>query len=125
MPAVIELRLCPDSAVPPQFEPTTRQLHGLACTLFEGTGTDHGNQEKAWTVWPLRRDGARAAGRSGRRGAAPKSAIVRVVGGPMRIAMSVTLGAETLLLLAGNTLGPPLKFWSSPTPEIFPLPSAV
>jgi CRISPR-associated endoribonuclease Cas6 len=57
MPAVIELRLCPDSALPARFEPTTRQLHGLACTLFEGTGTDHGNQEKAWTVWPLRRDG--------------------------------------------------------------------
>jgi hypothetical protein len=56
MPAVIELRLRPNSPMPRGFEPTTRQLHGLACTLFEGTDADHADQEKAWTVWPLRRD---------------------------------------------------------------------
>lgn len=32
MPAIMEMRLCP--ARP--FEPTTRQLHGLACAVFEG-----------------------------------------------------------------------------------------
>ena len=54
MPAIIELRLRPATPMPRGFEPTTRQLHGLACTLFEGTGADHADQEKAWTVWPVR-----------------------------------------------------------------------
>jgi hypothetical protein len=56
MPAVIELRLRPASSTQRGFEPTTRQLHGLGCTLFEGPGAVHADQEKAWTVWPLRRD---------------------------------------------------------------------
>ena len=63
MPAVIELRLCPAAPVPHGFEPTTRQLHGLACALFEGAGAAHDGAEKPFTVWPLRearggRDGA-------------------------------------------------------------------
>jgi len=57
LPAVIELRLRPTSSGPRGFEPTTRQLHGLGCALFEGPGAVHADQEKAWTVWPLRPDG--------------------------------------------------------------------
>jgi len=50
MPVVIELRLRADRA----FEPTTRQLHGLACALFEGTQSPgHTSQDKPFTVWPL------------------------------------------------------------------------
>jgi CRISPR-associated endoribonuclease Cas6 len=50
MPVVIELRLRADRA----FEPATRQLHGLACALFEGTQSpDHASQDKPFTVWPL------------------------------------------------------------------------
>lgn len=50
MPVVIELRLRADHA----FNPTTRQLHGLACALFEGTElTSHTGQDKPFTVWPL------------------------------------------------------------------------
>ena len=56
--AVIELHLQPTRPVPPGFTPHTRQLHGLACTLFESGGTGHENQEKPWTIWPLRRDGS-------------------------------------------------------------------
>jgi hypothetical protein len=33
MPAIVELRLRAERA----FEPTTKQLHGLACAMFEGT----------------------------------------------------------------------------------------
>lgn len=60
MPAIIELRLVPDR----QFDPTTRQLHGLACALFEGapraydathTSAGHSAQEKPFAVWPLRK----------------------------------------------------------------------
>jgi hypothetical protein len=54
MPAVIELRLCPAAPLPRGFEPTTRQLHGLACVMFEGACADHDGAEKPFTVWPLR-----------------------------------------------------------------------
>lgn len=53
MPVIVELRLR-GSRGP---EPTTRQLHGLACTLFEGARTaddQHVAGEKPFTVWPLR-----------------------------------------------------------------------
>jgi CRISPR-associated endoribonuclease Cas6 len=53
MPAIIELRLRPDRAVG-SFRPATRQLHGLACALFEGVySADHVGQEKPFSVWPL------------------------------------------------------------------------
>jgi hypothetical protein len=47
MPAVIELR---------PVVPDTRQLHGLACALFEGDATDvgHLSQDKPFSIWPLR-----------------------------------------------------------------------
>lgn len=53
MPATVELRLKPERRI----QPTTRQLHGLACALFESVtaGSDgHVAQDKPWTVWPLR-----------------------------------------------------------------------
>lgn len=50
MPVTVELRLRPER----KTEPTTRQLHGLACTLFESWGAGHEEQEKPFTVWPLR-----------------------------------------------------------------------
>jgi hypothetical protein len=50
VPTVIEMRLKAMWAV----RPNTRQLHGLACALFEGDGEGHFGQEKAFSVWPLR-----------------------------------------------------------------------
>lgn len=42
---------------------TTRQLHGLACAVFEGSDADdHAGQEKAFSVWPLSRLDAEGAG---------------------------------------------------------------
>jgi CRISPR-associated endoribonuclease Cas6 len=50
MPAVIELALRASRPL----QPTTRQLHGLACAVFEGQHAgDHATPEKAFTVWPL------------------------------------------------------------------------
>jgi CRISPR-associated endoribonuclease Cas6 len=55
MPAIIELRL---RATWP-LEVTTRQLHGLACAVFESQGDDgHAGQHKPFTVWPLSPDPA-------------------------------------------------------------------
>lgn len=51
MPVIIELRL---SAPGRDYSPTTVQLHGLACILFEGTSYDgHEGHEKPFSVWPL------------------------------------------------------------------------
>ena len=50
MPIVIEMRLKASWTV----QPDTRQLHGLACALFEGVGAEHLGSEKPFTVWPLR-----------------------------------------------------------------------
>jgi len=53
MPTRIELRLKATWTV----RPDTRQLHGLACALFEGdavAGDEHLGQEKPWSVAPLR-----------------------------------------------------------------------
>jgi CRISPR-associated endoribonuclease Cas6 len=50
MPAVIELRL--RASWP--LQATTRQLHGLACAVFEGhQSADHAGQDKPFSVWPL------------------------------------------------------------------------
>ncbi len=50
MPTLIEMRLKATWAV----QEDTRQLHGLACALFEGEWPGHSGQEKAFSVWPLR-----------------------------------------------------------------------
>jgi hypothetical protein len=50
MPTLIEMRLKATWTV----RPVTRQLHGLACALFEGDSTEHLGQEKSFAVWPLR-----------------------------------------------------------------------
>ena len=50
MPTLIEIRLKATWAV----RDDTRQLHGLACALFEGEEPGHSGQEKAFSVWPLR-----------------------------------------------------------------------
>lgn len=53
MPAVIELRLRASRPL----EATTRQLHGLACAVFDGQhADDHAGAEKPFTVWPLTPD---------------------------------------------------------------------
>ncbi len=49
MPIVIELRLKASWPV----QPDTRQLHGLACALFEGDQADHLGQDKPFAVWPV------------------------------------------------------------------------
>jgi hypothetical protein len=50
MPVMIDLLLKATWRV----RPDTRQLHGLACALFEGEGSAHLGQDKPFTVWPLR-----------------------------------------------------------------------
>ena len=53
MPAVIQMRIKPERP----FPATTRQVHGLACALFEGAySADHAGQEKPFAIWPLRPD---------------------------------------------------------------------
>ncbi len=50
MPAIVEMRLRPSRVL----EPTTRQLHGLACAVFEGAhSANHVGQDKQFTIWPL------------------------------------------------------------------------
>lgn len=50
MPTVIEMRLKATWAV----REDTRQLHGMACALFEGATSGHSGPEKPFSVWPLR-----------------------------------------------------------------------
>jgi hypothetical protein len=53
VPVIVEMRLRADR----QFEPTTRQLHGLARALFEGTESNgHVDQDKPFAMWPLARE---------------------------------------------------------------------
>jgi hypothetical protein len=53
MPAIVEMRLRPSRVL----EPTTRQLHGLACAVFEGAySANHVGQDKQFTIWPLHPD---------------------------------------------------------------------
>lgn len=49
MPTAIELRLKASWPI----RPDTKQLHGLACALFEGAGSNHYSQEKPFSVSPL------------------------------------------------------------------------
>jgi CRISPR-associated endoribonuclease Cas6 len=49
MPTLIEMRLKATWAI----RPDTRQLHGLACALFEAGGAEHLGQDKPFAVWPL------------------------------------------------------------------------
>jgi CRISPR-associated endoribonuclease Cas6 len=49
MPTLIEMRL--KATWTPRS--VTRQLHGLACSLFEGDSIEHLGQEKYFAVWPL------------------------------------------------------------------------
>jgi hypothetical protein len=50
MPTLIEMRLKTTWTV----RPDTRQLHGLACALFETGDAGHARQDKPFAVWPLR-----------------------------------------------------------------------
>jgi CRISPR-associated endoribonuclease Cas6 len=60
MPVIVELRLRPKAARSSRGlepEPTTRQVHGLACALFEGSRSGelaHAAHDKPFTIWPLR-----------------------------------------------------------------------
>lgn len=54
MPTMIMMRLKATWTV----RPNTRQLHGLACALFEGDAAAHERQQKPWAVWPLHQAGA-------------------------------------------------------------------
>jgi CRISPR-associated endoribonuclease Cas6 len=59
MPVVVELRLRANW----KLEPTTRQLHGLACVVFEGAEfSGHSGQFKPFSIWPLSRDDNGAGG---------------------------------------------------------------
>jgi hypothetical protein len=52
VPAIIEMRLHASR----DYRSTTRQLHGLACAMFEGgifTAGQHTGQEKPFSIWPL------------------------------------------------------------------------
>ena len=49
MPTAIELRLKATWTI----QPDTRQLHGLACAVFEGESAEHLGQDKPFAVWPL------------------------------------------------------------------------
>lgn len=49
MPTLIEMRLKATWTV----RPDTRQLHGLACALFEGESAEHLGHDKPFAVWPL------------------------------------------------------------------------
>jgi CRISPR-associated endoribonuclease Cas6 len=50
MPVIIELQLKASWPV----QPDTRQLHGLACALFEHQESEHLGHDKPFAVWPLR-----------------------------------------------------------------------
>jgi CRISPR-associated endoribonuclease Cas6 len=50
VPAIIELQLHAERPL----DATTKQLHGLACAVFEGPHSDaHSGPEKPFTVWPI------------------------------------------------------------------------
>ena len=56
MPAIVELRLRPSRPLRPVV--ATRQLHGLACAVFEGGQANGGSgghlsQDKPFSIWPL------------------------------------------------------------------------
>lgn len=54
MPVIVELRLRAERVTRSPYVPTTVQLHGLACALFEGAfSEDHESQAKPFSIWPL------------------------------------------------------------------------
>jgi hypothetical protein len=54
MPTVLTLRLRPSRP----WQPDTKQVHGLACALFEQSAADHAAQGKRFAVWPVAPDPA-------------------------------------------------------------------
>lgn len=58
MPTLIEMRLKATWTV----HPDTRQLHGLACALFEAGDVEHSAQDKPFAVWPLCTVAGRSSG---------------------------------------------------------------
>ena len=54
MPVIVELRLRAERVTRTPYIPTTVQLHGVACALFEGAfSEDHESQVKPFSIWPL------------------------------------------------------------------------
>lgn len=54
VPVIVELRLRASRMTRIPYVPTTVQVHGLACALFEGVGfAGHEDQEKPFSIWPL------------------------------------------------------------------------
>jgi len=54
VPVIVELRLRAERVTRTPYIPTTVQMHGLACTLFEGEHSQtHDRQEKPFSIWPL------------------------------------------------------------------------
>jgi hypothetical protein len=54
VPVIVELRLRADRLTRSPYVPTTVQVHGLACALFEGADfAGHEGQEKPFSIWPL------------------------------------------------------------------------
>lgn len=54
MPVIVELRLRASRVTRAPYLPTTVQLHGLACALFEGAlSGGHESQHKPFSIWPL------------------------------------------------------------------------
>jgi CRISPR-associated endoribonuclease Cas6 len=54
MPVIVELRLRADRMTRTPYVPTTVQVHGLACALFEGEDFEgHEGHEKPFSIWPL------------------------------------------------------------------------
>src|SRR6266511_6003110 len=54
MPTAFTLRLRPFRP----WRPDASQLHGLACALFERSGTAHDRHDKPFATWPVARDPA-------------------------------------------------------------------
>jgi hypothetical protein len=54
VPVIVELRLRADRVTRSPYAPTTVQVHGLACALFEGEDfSGHEGQDKPFSIWPL------------------------------------------------------------------------
>jgi len=54
MPVIVELRLRAERVTRTPYVPSTVQLHGVACALFEGAfSEDHESQSKPFSIWPL------------------------------------------------------------------------
>jgi hypothetical protein len=54
MPVIVELRLRAGRVTHAPYVPTTTQVHGVACALFEdASSTEHQSQDKPFSIWPL------------------------------------------------------------------------